>query len=513
MSDSFEKLKKRFLINAVIVSVVCGVSAGVFCAFAVLLALKLSGIAINAGFYVLIGFGVAAACGGVLFLALRPTDKKVAKKLDNEYSLGERAQTMVEFGNSEGEIIALQRADATERLAALPKKSYFSGLVKIIAIPVLAIAMLFTGTFVNGASANPNVDPPVSITDMQKRKLSQLIEDVKKSDLEEGVSASVVVVLEELLDGVDDFKVESVMKSSVISAVTVIDQLFAAENSFVKINVELSKYDKTSLIATSILKGAISYKSSTKIKTLAKVNSLAESGDAIISEYLTAGIKQEREILCGNEETEGLRDRALKAEITEFLNSYNAALEASGYAETDDALFAALNTLSVKLEGYGESAVNGGYSPATLWDYIGGAMDEFVNSGTVALSVQMYNCMMDEFVRENLAEIFGLRSSELPAQDTVVPDDPGTPPGLEDPEKPNEGSPGPGDPEYGSKDIIYDHEKEANVEYGPVFTEKYYPKMQELVNSGKISDELISILNEYFRTLNEFRDKDNNDNN
>ena len=139
-------------------------------------------------------------------------------------------------------------------------------------------------------------------------------------------------------------------------------------------------------------------------------------------------------------------------------------------------------------------------------------MDEFVGSGTVALSVQMYNCMMDEFVRENLAEIFGLRASELPAQDTVVPDAPGNT-DLPDPEKPNTGSPGPGDPEYGSKDIIYDHEKEANVEYGPVFTEKYYPKMQELVNSGKISDELISILNEYFRTLNEFRDKDNNDNN
>ena len=53
MGTEFKKLKKKFLIDAIIKSVIIGVSAGLFAAGAVWLGLKLAEADINAGFYVL----------------------------------------------------------------------------------------------------------------------------------------------------------------------------------------------------------------------------------------------------------------------------------------------------------------------------------------------------------------------------------------------------------------------------------------------------------------------------
>lgn len=505
MSENFEKLKRRFLINAIIVSAVCGVSAGVFSACAVLLVLKLCGISINAGYYVLMGIGCAAACGGALFLILRPDNKKVAKKLDEEYCLNERVQTMVECADREGEIITLQREDASERLSKLPPKSRLNELLKLAVIPVLAVAMMFTGIFVPGVPAEGDVpDVPIDVTYRQKVALAQLIENVKDSNLEQSLSAAVVVVLEEFSESLDDIEFESVMKSTVISTVTVIDSLFASANSYVEINTALRKQDKTKDVGSSILKSVTSYKGA-NITTLEKVNSLSYDGDAVITSYLTAGVKEIREAL---NETGGLRFGDMATAINEFLAPFDAALDEAGYTEAD-ALHAALSTLSSSLADCSVNAT-GAWSPAAIWGEVDKAFDVFVKNGTVALSAQMYNCMMDEFVRGRLAAIFGIDLSELPSLDTVIPDD-GTndPFKPEEPDKPNTGGVGPGNSLYGSNDIVYDPVNEEHTAYGNVF-QAYFNEMEERINRGDIADELIKIINEYFKNLNTAKDKENN---
>ena len=116
MNEIFKKLKRKKFLTAACIAAGTGVAAGLIAAGSVLLALKLSEININAGWYVLIGLGVAAIAGGVAFWVLLPTDKKVAKEIDREHALNEKVQTMVAFAGDDGDMVELQRQDAEEKL-------------------------------------------------------------------------------------------------------------------------------------------------------------------------------------------------------------------------------------------------------------------------------------------------------------------------------------------------------------------------------------------------------------
>ncbi len=126
MSVKFSKIKRTQLLRAVVTAVSAGLSAGFLAVGAVLLAWKLGAFSLSAGaaagICAGICVGVAALIGLPLFFALRPSDEKIARRLDAEHGLNEKIQTMVEYGNREGEMVALQRADAAERLERLPAK-------------------------------------------------------------------------------------------------------------------------------------------------------------------------------------------------------------------------------------------------------------------------------------------------------------------------------------------------------------------------------------------------------
>ena len=83
MDKNFKNFKTNYLIRTVLLCIAIGVSAGLLAVGIVLLSLKLNEISINAGFYVLIGVGVAALLGVPLFFLLRPDDVAVAKKIDD----------------------------------------------------------------------------------------------------------------------------------------------------------------------------------------------------------------------------------------------------------------------------------------------------------------------------------------------------------------------------------------------------------------------------------------------
>ena len=509
MDESFKKLKRQFLKNAVIKSAVCGVSFGLLVTGIILLSLKLAKVEINPAFYVLIAAGCAFALGFGLFALLRPTDVKIAKKLDKDYGLNERIQTMVEYSGADGEIIGIQRKDAEDKLNTLPKrKPALSKLWQYIVTPVVAVALLFTAVFIPMQKAGTASGDEFDITDVQAIALQQLIEDVKKSELDETLSGQTVVVLQGLLDGLSETRHDSAMRRAVISSITLIDGIFEKANSYADISAELSKSERTEPFGTSITKAVTSYKSTVKITTLKKVNENAEKGDADISAALsvsTDALVEEWKDLLGN---------ALSKAITDnFLTPFNANLANSGYGE-EDALYGALHGFSKTLIGITDKINVGGYSMNELQRLITNACVDFVQSATVALSEQMYNCMMDEFVREKLAEIFGIKSSDLPSKGPNLPE---TPDETEDPDPdkdPNgshNGGLGDGDIIHGSNDLIYYPDEEKKVEYGKVFN-GYYAEAVERLTSGEISDELIKFISEYFKNLDIANDRTGDEN-
>ena len=181
MDKNFKNFKTNYLIRTVLLCIAIGVSAGLLAVGIVLLSLKLNEISINAGFYVLIGVGVAALLGVPLFFLLRPDDVAVAKKIDDSYALGEKIQTMVEYSDTEGELVAIQRNDAIGRLSGLKVKGVSVKRVIVAAVAAAVGLALFITSIAIPARATVVIPPPpddvFEVTDVQLVALKQLKED------------------------------------------------------------------------------------------------------------------------------------------------------------------------------------------------------------------------------------------------------------------------------------------------------------------------------------------------
>ena len=69
-----------------------------------------------------IGSAVTLVVGMAFFLIKRPTDKRVAKRLDISFGLNEKVQTMVAFRDEEGAMIEIQRNDTESILSEIHSK-------------------------------------------------------------------------------------------------------------------------------------------------------------------------------------------------------------------------------------------------------------------------------------------------------------------------------------------------------------------------------------------------------
>ena len=73
MDENFKRLKKKYMLGAIIKSALCGIAAGLAAAGAMLLGFKLGGINISILYYVFAGVCAAALAGGSVFLLTRDT--------------------------------------------------------------------------------------------------------------------------------------------------------------------------------------------------------------------------------------------------------------------------------------------------------------------------------------------------------------------------------------------------------------------------------------------------------
>ena len=79
MNDDFKKFRSKIIAHAVIESVIAGLSAGLIVVAALLLPLTLTGITVSAGIYVGAGLGMFVIVGGLTFVLIRPTEKRIAQ--------------------------------------------------------------------------------------------------------------------------------------------------------------------------------------------------------------------------------------------------------------------------------------------------------------------------------------------------------------------------------------------------------------------------------------------------
>jgi hypothetical protein len=496
MSDSFKKIKCKFLLNTALFSCLLGLCAAMFSVGAVLLILKLCQLKLALLYYILIGGGAFLIVFAVWFLTHFPTNKKIAKHLDENYGLGERVQTMLEFSGVDSDLTIMQREEAAERLAALKAKRPTLKKVLCSALCVLvSVGMLLAGVLVPEREKVQPVEPDepeeqepdFEITNWQVTALNQLMDEVNASDLDESVKTSCVATLQSLLDGLQEKQTESVMKVAVRAAITLISGIMDGANSYSKICTQLQTKSAVSGLSTPISSAVIAYRADgTSISQLSQVEQISATLSENISPILSEGVK------FLSDGTVGLRGNNLTNKLKTYTEALTTVLADSGVAETDG-LYGAVSSLNAGFNTVISSISVGGYTVAALQNLVVVACNGFATEATEALSVQAYNYVMGDYINARLVSIFDISDD---ADDNTSSDDQS---GGEE-EKNSSGGYGDKNENYGSDDLIFYPDEETYVKYGEVL-DAYFAKMQEIISNGDLSEELVKYIGNYFDIL------------
>lgn len=472
MGEGFLKFKRRVAVDALVKSLIVGISFGL-AAFSVLFLLfKREIIGLEPLFCVLIGVGVALLTGGGVFVLFLPSDKKLAKRLDKELVLHEKVQTMVAFEKDDADMVKLQRTDTEERLRAVSaSKIRFGKIWKYIVISVLAIATFVTALVVPKKPPEEPYDPGYEMSNWQQVALENLIAYVKKSELAEEAKTYTVEQLEGLVDVLLETDKQSVMKTHVINVIVKVDGKVDAVNTYGRLKKALLASNKDSVAAFG--EALVPLQDSPSVTAFADFKTFAAyAGFAEFAPAFTSGVDK---ILSDSKESS---TDALYTAISNFSTELKEIQEnLSTYTET---------TFTAVMEG--EGGVGGLYTTAA-----DGIHD--------ALAEQKTNSDIAEYVITELMDIFDISADELPdlGEDEFAgggSDDEGN---NDEKDDPASGGIGKGEQLFGSDDVIYDPDK-GYVTYGTVLND-YFAKVTEKLMDGEISPEMEEFIRDYYATL------------
>lgn len=492
MGEGFKKFKKKFLLNAIIKSAVCGLSFGLFAVGAVLLTLKLVGIPLQAGYYVLIALSAAILCGGISFLLFKPTDKKIAAKLDTKYALNERVQTALAYTDAEGTVVKMLQSDTDARLLSLPKaKIEFSKVWQYFLIALLAIALAVSAIIVpfkiveGDTNGGGGEDAPYTFTDSQMDELQELIDNVQKSNLADILKTPTVESLKKLMNNLLFAESSGEMKSYVNNTIQSIENVIKRPLSYRTIANALGSVGQNG-IAKMIADGVQVYK------------------DYIIIEYDDVEIFYEERVDAVTEKT--------REELTEFFNSLT---ESEGNVSTEEGEEED-SAISIVVKTYGDIYTALNFSDAAeddilrnvLYDFARGMAqsDNKLTNDTALyfdlkfneeLAEQSYLLAINKYITNTLRVIFSL---DIPADENFIPTYNNAFNGNEEDDGIKQGGYGKGDMLYGSDDAVYDPSTGEYVEYGEIFND-YYAIVEALLREGNLTEEQQAVIRAYFEIL------------
>ncbi len=470
MSFSFRKFLRRARLGAAFKSVAYALSVGLTSAGVLLLLIKRDALAMQSGVAILIAVGSALAVGIPLFLILRPSERRVARRLDRELSLGERVETALEFANREGGIYELQREDAESRLSAIPL-----GALKIrrvaAAIVVFAIsASVLAASLVIPAAAEP--EPPEVIVDGYEKDfriaaIRQLIERVNSDIYSEApMRAEIVAILESLIDSVEATELDSAMTAAAVTAVGDVSSI-------------LSYYNSSGALATTLAESG-----SDELAALSRALSRLDDDGAEDAIDAISSL---------------LRSADLETGVPDFNSRLAVALRQSGITRAEDALYSALLAFTNGI------ATIVDISPSDAAEQIGDLADDLAYAVTDALFLQTDNKRIGDIVVAELIRIFALTADDFIEGGVEPPVDSETgelvtPPDDDDDEieEGNSGGYGSGETLAGSNDTVYDDDENGYVKYIDVIN-KY---LGEFDSSAESFPELLrDIIQSYYDKL------------
>lgn len=474
MNKGFARFKKSIRIGALVRSSVFALAAGCIAGSLPILIPKLIGSDPDIRRALIAGGATALIAFAAFMLAVLPTDRRIAKRLDRKLSLNEKVQTMLEFRQVNTDMAVVQRETTDRILRETPlKKARSSHLWLNFVAPVIALALITT-SLVIPAKADEEAPPPVDntyhLSEWQKQALLNLIDDVEKSDMESAPKDATSQALRGLLSKLQTVKKESEMKEQVIETISVIYTLVNDHNTYDVISAQLVTSERSEI---SLLGECI------------KELGYSSVGDSL--DLIRSGAD-------GNS--------------TQMKADAEARLKASG-ALSSDPLRSSIASLFTSLEQILAESLGEDELKEKLDTLFLSAEEEIGN----ALLAQLNNETVGADARSRLMAIFGISTQDLPShlrpnQNSGSSGDGDYSDGKDDmPIGP--GGLGSGEMVYGSDDMIYDPIRGEYVTYGEVIAQ-YYATISQLIVDGGVPYDIEELISDYFASLFDGSKKDNN---
>lgn len=347
MEKDFNKFRRRLLLENTIKSVLISVACS----------LLITGLLfwITAMCNYLFHWAVYAGCGVGIFVVLliisliviKPTDKDIALRVDNELNLNERTATMIEFKDEYSLLIDKQRRDAEEKLHKNSPK-----MIKLKVFSTTIPALLFSGSFFTASMFTPMIKHMINdkITDIDK------VDDIVDKKIEEGASLIIKSgaakdLQEELLKILDNLQSELEGDESIDSRQAKVD---AAK---LKVDATVNKANSSDEIGVAF-DNALNEKSYGELGELLRALQVAIT-DVNKSETIKA-LTDLREFVLGTLKDDGIYLSILTAypiyadTISKLTECITNALTISKIS-LDNALYLALNTFQKNLSTISEA--------------------------------------------------------------------------------------------------------------------------------------------------------------
>ena len=476
MSKNFEKIKAKIRLGAIVKLLVFGLALGVLTAAGFAIAQKMAAASPDLLLCGGAGMGVALVAAALALAVGFPTEKRVAKRLDDQLSLGEKAQTMLAFRGEQSAMLDMQRQDTERVLGAVKPKHLRRKSAWLNAVlPVLAVALLLTAFVMPVRTEGTTPDDQQGeqdvweLTEWHVTAVRALIDMVKASEMEEDGKDSVVATLEKLLVDLEYVTTKTQMKQTVTVAMVKIDAVTDGINTY------------TALVRA--MKGA----TSPKLKELAEA--IGTPADPILESKYQA--------LKASLEGDGLKEN-----VNSLATALSVAADAAKVAEVDP-LYLALQQFSQALTAFAKTVDELGEEErgTVLMRVFESAAEQM----SPALNQQGINRATTDTTNNELMSIFGIAWNELPDELKYPDNEEASTEDNEYEEKEDEiygedGGKGSGEVIYGSDDAIYYPKDETHVKYGDVIDEYNGQKVTDM-QERPLSDELKSFIDKYFSDL------------
>ena len=503
MGESFKRFISKANKARLIKTVSAASASGMTVSGVLLILIKREIIALLPLYAALFGL-LAAAIGFCLFFLLtKVSERSVAKRLDRELGLAERAQTMVAYRDVGGAMTALQREDAERVLGEHSDKEFkIRDLWIYIAALLLGIACLTVGLIIKKAEWQepPEDIPPFKISDMQVAGLEELIDYVSASKMDEPYKTVISNELGVLLAALRDADTEPKMQAALASSLTVIAE---------------ATYDSSS--ATEIL-NAMWATENVHLKALALAldtsgwteNEALSWGEFMESYKAFSATFDFRETAESENITDAELIQRIKWALEDTSMKADSALNSSGIDKGDVLAAAIIKLISAEggeLSGFRVIyAASAGKIYDILREEVGNTVDLMADELYSAISQLKTNANVGEYVQKKLASLFAVVIPEF--ERPTLKETGGSGDNNDDSQQGSGGGVGEG-ATFGSDDLVLDPVTGKYVTYGTLYA-TYNTLMIEKLNSNRYAytDEQIKAIEKYFALLYSGLEKD-----